>query len=376
MKKRVITFLAFMSAAVSLYAADTVSYKIRRIENWAFYGNQNPTVLVTASNPKGIYMPLDIKCEILDAYGKSIYELAQGGAIPPKDTLGMSYTFKTVQPGVYNALLWREGEIAASLNIAYEPEKIVLEQVQRDEIPQFSRDFTKLANIVALERRGHNPQFSIVRNKKLSGKEKNVYDFRMVSKDNKVVKGLVAFPKGKKGIPVMLTLVPVENMKENPLADFTAPAEMAEMVLYLSGRGNGEEYFKNILTDVILGVDFIAQRAEIDQKKIYTQGEGMGAACSFVASALDERVAVSFVATPDFSAFTENFSVESIARKVKVPVLFGIGLQDKTSRIQDAFAIYNKVSNEKEYFIFPALPSVERNKWKYIRDTFIIRLAD
>ncbi|MBO5700522.1 MAG: acetylxylan esterase [Bacteroidales bacterium] len=376
MKKRVITFLAYMSAAVSLYAADTVSYKIRRIENWAFYGTQNPTVLITAANPKGIYMPLNIKCEILDAYGKSLYELTQGGAVPPKDTLGMSYTFKTVTPGVYNALFWRDGGVAASLNIAYEPEKIVLEQVQGEEIPQFSRDFTKLANIVALERRGHNPQFTIVRNKKLSGKEKNVYDFKMVSKDNKVIKGLVAFPKGKKELPVMLTLVPVENMNENPLADFTAPAEMAEMVLYLSGRGNGEEYFKNLLTDVILGIDFLAQRNEIDKSKIYTQGEGMGAACSFVASALDERVAVSFVASPDFSSFTENFTVESIARKVKVPVLFGIGLQDKTSIIQNAFAIYNKVNNEKEYFIFPALPSVERNKWKYIRDTFIIRLAD
>ena len=376
MKKILITFLAYMSAAVSMYAADTVSYKIRRIENWAFYGTQNPTVLITASNPKGIYMPLNMKCEILDAYGKSLYELTQGGAIPPKDTLGISYTFKTALPGVYNALFWREGEIAASVNIAYEPEKIVLEQVQSEDIPQFSRDFTKLANIVALERRGHNPQFSVVRNKKLSGKEKNVYDFKMVSKDNKVIKGLVAFPKGKKVVPVMLTLVPVENMNENPLADFTAPAEMAEMVLYLSGRGNGEDYFKNILTDIILSVDFIAQRPEINPARIYTQGEGFGGACSFVSSALDERIAVSFAASPDFRQFTENFSVESLAKKVKVPVLFGIGLQDKTSRIQDAFAIYNKVKQEKEYFIFPALPSVERKQWKYIRDTFIIRTTE
>ena len=374
--KRVFTTIAIMSAAVSLYAADTVSYKVRKIENWAFYGTQNPKVLITVSNPRGIQMPLDIKCEILDAYGKSLYELSQGGAIPPKDTLGMGYSFKTVLPGVYNALFWREGEIAASVNVAYEPEKIILNQEQNGELPEFSRDFAKLANIVALERRGHNPQFTIVRNKKLSGKEKNVYDFKMVSKDNKVVKGLVAFPKGKKELAAMLTLVPVENMNSNPLADFTAPADMAEVVLYLAGRGNGEEYFRNLLTDVVLGIDFLAQRAEIDPLKIYTQGEGLGAACSFVASALDERVAVSFVATPDFTQFTDNFSVESIARKVKAPVLFGLGLQDRTSRIQEAFAIYNKVTAEKEYFIFPAATSVERNKWKYMRDTFIIRLAE
>lgn len=376
MRKKLIVFFACLSAAISLYAADTVSYKVRQIENWAFYGTQNPRVLFTVTNPKGIYLPLNVKCEILDASGKSLYELAQGGAVPPKDTLGMSYSFKTVSPGVYNALFWREGEVAASVNIAYEPEKIVLQQEQGDEIPQFSKDFTRLANIVALERRGHNPQFSIIRNKKLSGKDKNVYDFKMVSKDNKVVKGLMAFPKGKNELPVMLTIVPVENMHQNPLADFTAPANMAEMVLYLNGRGNGEEYFKNIFTDIILGVDFLSQRKEIDQSEIYTQGEGLGAACSFLTSALDDRIAVSFVASPDFSSFTENFTIESIVKKVKVPVLFGMGLQDRASRIQEAFAIYNMVKQEKEYFIFPAATSVERNQWKYIRDTFITRLAE
>ena len=376
MKKKLSILTAFMSAAVSVYAADTVSYKLRQIENWAFYGTQNPTVHITASNPKGVRRPLNVKCEILDAYGKSLYELVQGGTVPPKDTLGMSYSFKTMQPGVYNVLFWRNDEVAAGINVVYEPEKIELDQVQSGEIPEFSRDFSKLANIVALERRGHNPQFAIVRNKKLSGKEKNVYDFKMVSKDNKIVSGLVAFPKGKKQLAAMLTLVPVENMKENPLADFTAPANMVEMVLYLGGRGSGEAYFRNILTDVILGLDFLAQRNEIDKSRIYTQGEGTGAAYSFVAPALDERVSVSFVASPDFTSFTENFTVESIVKKVDVPVLFGMGLQDKASRINDAFAIYNKIKSEKEYFIFPADDAVERNRWKYIRDTFIIRLAE
>ena len=357
MKKRLITFLAYMSAAVSLYAADTVSYKLRRIENWAFYGTQNPTVYITVSNTKGVSRPLDIKCEILDAYGRSLYELSQGGT-------------------VYNALFWREDKVAAGVNIVYEPEKIVFEERKSEELPQFSRDFAKLANIVALERRGHNPKFSITRNKKFSGKEKNVYNFKMISRDKKVVDGLVAFPKGRKQLSAMLTLVPVENMKENPLADFTASANMVEMVLYIGGRGNGEEYFKNVLTDVILGIDFLAQRSEIDPKKIYTQGEGTGAAYSFAAPALDERVSVAFMASPDFSSFIDNFSVESMVRKVNVPVLFGIGLQDKASRINSAFAVYNKVGTEKEYFIFPTVDAVERNQWKYIRDTFIIRLAE
>lgn len=375
--KRFFTLVILLSAALKLFAADTVSYRVRELEHWAFYGTQFPTVQIVASNDRGVPKTLQLKCEILDCTGRSLYELMQFGTVNPKDSLDMSFSFKTLKPGFYNALFWSKGEIVKSVNICYEPEKIlpISKSLSEDEVPEFSRDYTKMANLVSLNRRGHNPQFNLLRNKRLSGKEKNVYDFKMVSIDGKVVKGLVAFPKGKKGIPAMITFVPIENKQENPLADFTASAQMAELVVYVAQRGDGEAYFKNLLADIVLCIDFFAKREETDKSKIYAQGEGVGGACAFLASTLDEGVAASFVAAPDFSRFVENFTVESLAKKVSVPVLFGLGLQARTSDLNDDFAIYNMTTSVKEYFIFPAMESVERNRWKYIRDMFILRMG-
>lgn len=366
----------FLSAAALSFAADTVSYRLSRIENWAFYGTQSPTVELVAENDRGIAQILDIKCSILSNAGVPLYELLQRGTVPQKDSLAISFAFKTLEPGFYNAVLWSGERVVNSVNIAYEPEKIACEwTVEEGALPSWG-DFRKLANIVSLERRDIDPGFTLQRNKVMSGKEKNVYDFRMVSRDGKVIKGYAAFPKGAKGLKAMVTLVAAEKKGENPLADFTAPANMAELVVYLVERGEGEEYFKNMLTDTQLCIDFLSQRPEINPYGIYVQGEGKAAACSYLSSALDERVAASFVAAPDFTRFVENFSVESMAGKVSAPVLFGFGLQDRTSRLQEGFALYNGLKNEKEYFIFPLGSSVERNKWKYIRDTFILRLGE
>ena len=133
-------------------------------------------------------------------------------------------------------------------------------------------------------------------------------------------------------------------------------------------------YFRNILTDAAICMEYIMNRPEIDPAKVYTQGEGDAAALSCVASAIDGRVRCSFVASPDFSRFLECFTAESVAEGISAPVLFGMGLQDKAVRLQEDFAVYNNIKGIKEYFIFPAGNAVERNKWKYktIRHLFHI----
>ena len=374
--KRILLMIFFVSAAYVSFAADTVSYRLTRLENWAFYGTSSPTVELVAVNSRGVDEPLDLKCSIFNFQGRPLYELSQYGIVPQRDSLKMSFAFKTLEPGFYNAVLESKDGVERSVNVAYEPEKILWEDVAGDELPAFSRDFMKLANTVSLERREFDPKFTITRNKTMSGKEKNVYDFRMVSRDNKVIKGYVAFPKGKKGLKAMLTLVPMERRNENPLADFTAGADMVELVLHLVERGTGEEYFKNILTDMQLGIDFLSKREETILNQVYVQGEGVAGVCSLVASALDERIAASFVSVPDFSSFLEHFTAASIAGRVQAPVLFGLGLQDNTRRLHEDFAIYNALATVKEYFFFPDRSSIDRNKWKYIRDTFIIRVQE
>ena len=114
-----------MSAAALSYAADTVSYRLSNIENWAFYGTRSPEVGIVAVNGRGVSMPMDVKCSIWNYDGVPMYELNQKSVLQQHDSLAFSFAFKTIAPGFYNAVLSDGGRVVKSVNIAYEPEKIL-----------------------------------------------------------------------------------------------------------------------------------------------------------------------------------------------------------------------------------------------------------
>ena len=372
MNRSAVLFCLALAMGGQSMAADTLSYRIREINNWAFYGSQSPQVGIVAGNNKGIVQDFHIKCTVRDYKSIPLYELSQRGEIAPRDSSHMEYTFRTMQPGVYNVEFTDKGRFVKGVNIAYEPEKIAAdESVQH----RGQGSFTKIADIASLERRDRNPQFTIARNKAMSGREKNVYDFRMVSRGDESITGYVAFPKGKSNLAAMLTFVMHGEQSANPLADFTASSNMVELVVYLKERGEGDEYFKNLFTDIIYCMDFLEGRNEIDKTRIYTQGNRAGAACALLASALDERVAVSFAADPQMGKFTDAFTLESLTSRISAPVLMGMALQAPVYNLNENFTIYNKVSVPKEYFVFPAMKEIDRKQWRYIRDTFLLRLG-
>lgn len=372
MNRAAVLFCLGLAIGGKALAADTLSYRIREINNWAFYGTQNPQVGIVANNDRGVPKNFQISCTIRDYRNMPLYELTQRGYVAPKDSSQMEYAFRTMQPGVYRVEFTDKGKYVSSVNIAYEPEKILPDS-------SFSNSakvsFAKTADLASLERKDRNPQFTIARNKAMSGKEKNVYDFRMVSRGDEAITGYVAFPKGKSNLAAMMTLVMHGEQSVNPLADFTAPSNMVELVVYLKERGEGEEYFMNLFTDIIYCVDFLQGRKEVNKSRIFAQGSGMGGACSLVASALDERVAVSFAADPQMGKFTDTFTLESFTSRISAPVLLGMALQAPVYTLNENFTIYNKVSTAKEYFVFPAMDEVDRKQWRYIRDTFLLRLG-
>lgn len=364
-----VAILLLLTSVGSIFGADTLSYNLRNISNWAFYGTQNPVVDLVVVNPRQIERDLTLYCDIKSYKGESCYQFMQRGVVPSLDSVEMSFSFNSPVPGFYPVIFRDNDNVVKSVNIAYEPQRI-------DFKGRGEKDFAYFANLVSLERRDVSPQFTVMRNKNLSGREKTVYDFTMISRGDEAVKGYFATPKGKKLAPVMISFVEYAQRSQNPLADFTAAADMAELVLYVKDRGEGDDYFKNVLTDVALSIDFVLQRDEIDGTKVYTQGGGKGAIYSFLSSALNDNVAVSFVAAPNFKEFASTFTIESLTEKISAAILFGLGLQDSAFRLQESFAIYNKVSTYKEYFVFPASDGVIRNEWKFIRDSFLIRLND
>ena len=357
-------------------AADTLSCRILQDNNWAFYGTESPTVKLSLANSRKIAENYNVKCEIRDFLGNSLYDISQTGTVQPQDSSLLSFSFKALQPGFYNVMLYNGGKYLNRINLAKEPEKCPDALEKHLAQKGATGDFVYLANTVALQRRDLRPQFALVRNKQLSGKEKNVYNFSMVSRGNERVTGYFAFPKSKKELPLIITLVPMEERSSNALADFTAPFESAEMVIYLKQRGMGEDVVKNLLTDMLLAIDYACTREEIKQNAIYVQGKGYGAACAMVASALDYRIAGSFMESPDVSLLTGAYTIESIADHIKAPLLLGTGLQRNAFSLQEVFSVYNRINAPKEYFVIPDSSEIPRSRWKYVRDIFILRLGE
>ena len=356
--------------------ADTLSCRILQENNWAFYGTENPTLKVTLGNSRKITEQYNIKCEIRDFLGSPLYDIAQTGSVAPLDSAQLSFSFKALQPGFYNVMLFNDGRFLNRINLAKEPEKCPDALQKHLEQKGATGDFVYLANTVALQRRDLRPQFAIVKDKQLSGKEKNVYRFSMVSRGNEKVTGYFAAPKVKKEHPLIITLVPMEERSSNVLADFTAPFETAEMVVYLKKRGYGDDVVKNLLTDMLLAMDFAFTREEIRKSNVYIQGKGYGAACAMAASAMDDRIAGSFMESPDVSLLTGIYSIESIADHIKTPVLLGTGLQRDAYSLQEIFSLYNRINAPKEYFVVPDSHEIPRSRWKYVRDIFILRLGE
>ena len=376
MKRVFISALLFMQGFTMAMAADTLSCRILQENNWAFYGSDNPVVKVSLANSRKISGSYDLKCEVRDFLGNSLYDISQTGSVAPQDSSLLSFSFKALQPGFYNVVLYDGGRYLNRINVAKEPERSSDALAEHLAQKGATGDFVYLANTVALERRDIRPQYSILRSKELSGREKNVYNFSMVSRGDEKVTGYMAFPKGKKDLPLIITLVPMEERGANPLADFTAPAGCAEMVIYLKQRGDGTENVKNLLTDMLLGIDYAFMRPEIDARAIYVQGKGYGGACAMVSSAMEGRVAGAFMESPDVELLTGLYSIESIAHHIKAPLLLGTGLQRDVYELQEIFSIYNKVSAQKEYFVIPNSNGIPRDRWKYIRDIFMLRMRD
>lgn len=373
---RKILFTAFMIslAAGKGFASDTLSCKLLEVGNWAFYGTQNPQVNISLHNNRKVSDGFNVKCEIRDFLGNSLYDISQSGSVAPLDSSLMTFAFKALAPGFYSANIYNEDRFLRKINVAKEPEQIsgVMEEYLSSK--GAVKDFMYMANTVALGRRDIKPQYAIARNSNMSGKEKNVYNFSMVSLMDERVTGYIAFPKGKKGLPLIITLVPMEERSANPLADFTAPATSAEMVVYLKQRGKDEQIVKNLLTDMLLAIDYAFLRPEIDVKSIYVQGKGYGAACAMVASAMEDRIAGTFMESPQVDMLTGMYTMESIASHIKAPLLLGTGLQRDAYSLQEIFSIYNRIEAPKEYFVVPDSSELPRQRWKYIRDIFILRM--
>lgn len=162
-------------------------------------------------------------------------------------------------------------------------------------------------------------------------------------------------------------------------------------------------YYKGAFMDAVRFIDFISQYEKTDTDRIFAEGGSQGGALTLAAASLDDRLAaicpyipflsdykdyfkiVNWPAAPvmeeaklkglDDDTLYRNlsyFDIKNLARRIKCPVMMGIGLQDPTCPPHTNMSSYNLITSPKRLIIYPTCGhTVDYSDWNPRRDKFL-----
>lgn len=409
-------FLGICICACSLATAqmrDTIAYRVEPVNNWVFFGDENPVVEMVLVNNFMNMQKSNLSCVISKDTGEPLYTFKQQSSVAPKDSATVSFSFNAPQPGFYSVVFSADDKQIKKFNIAYEPEKIVSPY-------DAQKDFNSFWDLTILQLHEIKPEYKVVKNKALSGKYRTVYDVTMKSFEGETIRGYWAVPKGKKNYPAVITYMGYGATPWTPDVNTPECAKMAEFIISVRGQALNKEfnkygdwftygmskketyYYRGAYMDVIRAIDFVCSREAVDKTKIFAQGGSQGGAFTLVACALDDRIAAGAPHVPFMSDFVDYeklgkwigaalrgeakkqdvelskiletmsyFDIKNFAGKIKCPIVMGVGLQDIVCPPHTNFSGYNLITSPKEYYIYPknghSLPIKE---WFKVRENF------
>ncbi|HEY1405666.1 MAG TPA: acetylxylan esterase [Spirochaetota bacterium] len=144
-------------------------------------------------------------------------------------------------------------------------------------------------------------------------------------------------------------------------------------------------YVKGVYLDALRAIDFLRLNRKLDCSSIGIIGKGLGAAAAVFATAQSSRVSALVIDSPAFTYLDEwhnessgaiadeitgfikhnpgkrnvvkrslsYFDTLAFSDQISCPVMLSVGLQDKTSPPQCAFALFNHLICDKEAQIYP-----------------------
>lgn len=321
------------------------------------------------------------------------------------------------QPGFYivsATAKTQSGDIyKTSKVVGIEPEKI---KTPIDAEPDFEEfwesSIQELAKI--------NPNYTIIPQKREDETKTNLYKVEIKSFGGLTVKGWLEVPKQKGVYPALLrvpgysgNMKPIDkyddlivfsfNPRDHGESDSTGLRNWEMWVRGLESKEN--YYYRGIYLDCIRAVDFLSSREDVDSNRIAIWGGSQGGGLSFSTAALDPRIDLCIADIPwmcewqkffeitrwdEIDAwFDENpeqtwqsmlktfsyFDTKNMAKKIKCPVIMGIGLQDNICPPSTSFATYNYIESKKQYSVYKYArhyqPSSHyENRFEFLRDTF------
>ncbi len=251
----------------------------------------------------------------------------------------------------------------------------------------------------------------------------NCYELKFKGTNNATIYAKCLFPKTDKKVPVVFTFhgYMAQSLDWSVLLQYPA-AGLGVVMMDVRGqsgqsedntvfRGNtikgqiirgavdGPEhlFFKDVYLDVYQIIEIISKQSFVDDSKLYSYGASQGGALSIVAAALNKKISLTVVIYPFLSDFkrilelgdqnepynelfryfkfsdpfhtTEEqilntlsyIDIKNMAHRIQNPVKLITGLDDNICFPSTQFAMYNRLSCDKEMFTLPEYGHEEMN---------------
>lgn len=320
-------------------------------------------------------------------------------------------------PGFYILKVTDDGNTLIKRTFAYEPENIV--SLPDKDAPEISAFWEKaMAEVKALPK-----DFTIT--PAAAGVDSDLCDLSTVeynTTDSITLRGYLVTPKKKGTYPVIISYrgygskpaIPDLNLDSDVITFYPSTrgqylceddSTYGEWALYKIGDPE-HYYYRGAYQDVVRAIDVAESLANADPKRIYAEGGSQGGAFAYAAAALDNRIAATAPYIPFMGDFPDYltrakaaapiidkvqnsgtsvdkllpslqwFDLKNLARRISVPVIMGVGLQDQLCPPHTNFAPYNLLGGtvEKEYVIYPDHGhSVDFNDWHRRAKAFLLR---
>ena len=299
-----------------------------------------------------------------------------------------AFDLSAVAPGFYKACV----QGAQPFFIGIDPEEIVSPQDKQPDFDEFwDRTLAELATV--------DPEYTLTLLPENSNELRNVYKVEFKSLGGVPMGGYYCEPVKEGKYPSK-----IEYMGYGAEPFIFDPSSEPETIQFLvSVRGQGiflgttprnwdqqgiedkeTYYYRGAYADVVRAIDFIASREKCDPDRIYAQGESQGGAFTWIAAALDSRIAAAAPAVPFLGDFPDYakivswpmqeilaagrakgmqddeiyrmlsyFDTKNFTDRIKCPIYMSFGLQDPTCPPHTEFAAFNNVKTEKNYFCVP-----------------------
>ena len=368
-----------------------LNYRIDPINEWVYYAPSSPQIEVVAVNNKDNQISSNVKLDIMTDQYVPLYTLTQSISLNKGDSTTLNFDFTVPNPGFYRCIVSENNEEVKRFNIGYEPESIVsLSDAQPDLKEFWNTAKAELAQVA--------PDYQLTLVTDDTNKNRKLYLVKMKSLGGEEISGYYSVPVKKGKYPAVISYM---GYGSKPWIPGGTPG-YAEFVLSVRGQGLQEPtntygdwitynldskdnyYYRGAFMDLIRAVDFVSSRPEVDTEAIFAEGGSQGGAFSLAAAALDDRFCAIAPTIPFLSDYPDYFKtvhwpasvvinkqkelglsdqemyqtlsyfdIKNLAPWIKCPVIMGVGLQDEVCPPHTNFSGYNRISTEKEYYIYP-----------------------